>query len=356
MSCCLSPEHADEVSERLATTSRGRGQPQTGLWASPWEFCTGVCRTNARSTVHENAYLLPRKHCYSRSGMPRELPDRDPSSVWISQGDGEAVAAMDGDATGDRTASYAASAAAAAAAAKTNADGSPATPIRAARLAGREGASCDATCASRGLSCEPTLFDAIAPCDVLRAVFECQAGCGPAPTTIGGAFPGHVSEHAEKKAWPAACWTLEGAIVAQGEGGGSDGVLGGAARRVHAAGEEGLGRGLGGTRGVQSQSEASVARMPLQASEADAVTSRKASVATMPTCDATATGISRICPCVANAMDGAAGVAALEAAARAAEGGARFGRTRTLLDQGWGALEGGNGWAPGILWVDGDSP
>ena len=43
-------------------------RPETGLWATPFEYCGAVCRTTARSTQHENAFILDRRHCFSQVG------------------------------------------------------------------------------------------------------------------------------------------------------------------------------------------------------------------------------------------------------------------------------------------------
>jgi SREBP regulating gene protein len=42
---------------------------ETGRWPNVFEYCRGKCRTSARSTVHENAYLAPDIHCFSELGM-----------------------------------------------------------------------------------------------------------------------------------------------------------------------------------------------------------------------------------------------------------------------------------------------
>ena len=54
---------------RPATLASGR--PETGHWATPFEYCRAVCRTTARSTQHENAFILDRKHCFSKVGAAR---------------------------------------------------------------------------------------------------------------------------------------------------------------------------------------------------------------------------------------------------------------------------------------------
>ena len=43
-------------------------RPETGHWSTPFQYCQAVCRTTARSTQHENAFILDRKHCFSKVG------------------------------------------------------------------------------------------------------------------------------------------------------------------------------------------------------------------------------------------------------------------------------------------------
>lgn len=41
-------------------------RPETGHWETPFQYCQAVCRTTARSTQHENAFILDRKYCFSK--------------------------------------------------------------------------------------------------------------------------------------------------------------------------------------------------------------------------------------------------------------------------------------------------
>ena len=45
-------------------------RPETGLWATTFEYCRNKCRTSSKSTVHENAYLSTYHHCFSATGAP----------------------------------------------------------------------------------------------------------------------------------------------------------------------------------------------------------------------------------------------------------------------------------------------
>ena len=41
-------------------------RPETGKWDTPFQYCRAACRTTARSTQHENAFIADRKHCFSK--------------------------------------------------------------------------------------------------------------------------------------------------------------------------------------------------------------------------------------------------------------------------------------------------
>jgi hypothetical protein len=68
VSCCMSPEHKPE--ERRKETPRAPNNKDSGVWADVFEYCLAVCRTHGRSTSHENAYIGPRHHCFSKLGKP----------------------------------------------------------------------------------------------------------------------------------------------------------------------------------------------------------------------------------------------------------------------------------------------
>ncbi len=105
MSCCLAPEHGAEQlysktlrcaacgahGERLLESPRrdhldrrtqqvaqvavsawrrAPKNPSAGMWPSAWEYCRGICRTHSASTMHENAYISTRHHCFSTLGRP----------------------------------------------------------------------------------------------------------------------------------------------------------------------------------------------------------------------------------------------------------------------------------------------
>jgi len=43
-------------------------RPETGQWATTFDYCRGKCRTSSNSTVHENAYLMQDRYCFSALG------------------------------------------------------------------------------------------------------------------------------------------------------------------------------------------------------------------------------------------------------------------------------------------------
>lgn len=68
MSCCMHPDNKPE--ERRKETPRVPNNKDSGVWADVFEYCLAACRTHGRSTSHENAYIGPRHHCFSKLGKP----------------------------------------------------------------------------------------------------------------------------------------------------------------------------------------------------------------------------------------------------------------------------------------------
>jgi hypothetical protein len=127
VSCCLKPEHEPE--KLMGSIFRGRNKPETGLWATPFDYCRAVCRTTARSTQHENAFILDRKHCFSKLGRPHvPVPPVPPLPPHIHA------------------------------------------------VAGQPGQSCDVACAAKQMACSGGHFASLNDCNSLRAKFMCEAG------------------------------------------------------------------------------------------------------------------------------------------------------------------------------------
>jgi hypothetical protein len=55
-------------------------QPETGYFTAPFDYCSAKCRTNAKSTVHENAYKSRYHHCFGSEASPAEV--RIPFYFW----------------------------------------------------------------------------------------------------------------------------------------------------------------------------------------------------------------------------------------------------------------------------------
>jgi hypothetical protein len=161
VSCCLKPEN--EPGKHMHSVYRGRNKPETGHWSTPFQYCQAVCRTTARSTAHENAFILDRKHCFSKLGRPNvPVPPAPPLPTGVSL------------------------------------------------VTGGPGQSCDAACVGKQMACVASAFASINDCNSLRSKFMCEAGCGlSAPDQT--EFPGYVEGSASKNQRPAYCATLKGA-------------------------------------------------------------------------------------------------------------------------------------------------
>eukprot|EP00882_Tetradesmus_deserticola_P019802 GHRQ01021342.1.p1 GENE.GHRQ01021342.1~~GHRQ01021342.1.p1 ORF type:complete len:337 (+),score=147.70 GHRQ01021342.1:315-1325(+) len=154
VSCCLSPEHKPE--ERRKETPRAPNNKDSGVWRDAFEYCLAVCRTHGRSTSHENAYIGPRHHCFSKLGKPM-------LSAALPAG------SLDGISL----------------------------------LLSASGGSCATTCQQKGLACSQHHLHFLNSCDRLREVTNCEAGCTEeqhAPP-----MPAAVDPEAPKASRPALC-------------------------------------------------------------------------------------------------------------------------------------------------------
>lgn len=156
VSCCMAP--ANNAKEAVKKVFRGPDREETGRWPSVFEYCRGKCRTSARSTVHENAYLAPDIHCFSDLGKP--LTEETPV---------------------------------------------PELPAGVIAMLADKGETCAAACARSSLGCAVAALPAVNSCNVLRQHVPCEAGCGPHPSL--GGLPGYVVSAADKPEQPTFCWT-----------------------------------------------------------------------------------------------------------------------------------------------------
>lgn len=172
VSCCLRPGHGAE--ERLPHVYRVPGRKSTGAWSTAFELCAAVCKTHRYSTAHENSYISPRHHCFSKLGKPLLSPPLPPHSL-----DGVTV------------------------------------------VMGAPGSSCDAACERHGRQCSREHLRALDSCDRLRESVACEAGCvAEAPT---GPVPFYADGDAPKADRPALCVASDGGRAAEAAtaGGGS---------------------------------------------------------------------------------------------------------------------------------------
>jgi len=148
VACCLRPEHAPDAAR--AASPRGREKPETGYFETSFGFCRSKCRTQAKVTVHENAYISPKHYCF---GSIAPTPE----------------AATDG---GETQAGK--------------------LPAHSAVVAAARGVSCDKTCsglkpaagagaaaagaAAGAMTCRADWLAVVNTCDTMRAHFACEAG------------------------------------------------------------------------------------------------------------------------------------------------------------------------------------
>eukprot|EP00775_Hariotina_reticulata_P002100 gene2100-2418_t len=64
----MAPQNKAE--DRRKVTPKAPNNNDSGTWADVFEYCLATCRTHSFSTSHENAYIGPRHHCYSKLGKP----------------------------------------------------------------------------------------------------------------------------------------------------------------------------------------------------------------------------------------------------------------------------------------------
>lgn len=163
VSCCLAPGNG--AKQRLPEVPKIPGKKDSGTWGDEFELCAAVCRTHSRSTSHENSYISPRHHCFSKLGKPLLSPPLPPDALA-----GVLV------------------------------------------VMGAPGVSCDATCERSSRSCSPRHLPLLDSCDGLRESVACEAGCLQEPRSP--VMPFYADGDAPKADRPALC-------VASASGGGA---------------------------------------------------------------------------------------------------------------------------------------
>ncbi|BDA49135.1 probable UPF0454 protein C12orf49 homolog at N-terminal half [Coccomyxa sp. Obi] len=157
VSCCQDPQHGLPDLNKIY---RAPDRPETGRWASVFEYCRNKCRTSSKSTVHENAYLSTFHHCFSASGKPT-----------------------------------------------TPAPPTPPIPKTVTVVLGSAGQSCTEMCEGTGRRCARQHLASLNNCNVLREHFACEAGCEPDTGTADA--PIYVNSSAPKQQRPTICLTMD---------------------------------------------------------------------------------------------------------------------------------------------------
>ncbi|KAK3414502.1 hypothetical protein EUGRSUZ_H00372 [Eucalyptus grandis] len=166
VSCCLNPSRTqkDEVLKvKIA-------KPATaGTYSSVFDFCTGRCRHNSESVVHENAYLSEFHHCFS-------LP---------ANSSGASSKSLEAGLTGINV------------------------------IVGRQGESCDSVCRSIGQSCVPNKLALLNQCEIMQKYLSCKGAC---LASIGPDQPAEVVDDAPRHLNPGACLYTQRQSVLSCEG------------------------------------------------------------------------------------------------------------------------------------------
>ncbi|KAL6749203.1 hypothetical protein V8C86DRAFT_2853403 [Haematococcus lacustris] len=168
VACCLDPKfEAESLSKRTLKVPR---LPAVGTWDDAWSYCTGVCRTHSTSTMHENAYISPRHHCFSQLGKPMLSDPLPPGAL-----DGVAL------------------------------------------VMGEQGQGCDVACSKLKKTCSARHLPVLNTCDRLREQVGCEAGCEAAALN-GRSWPAYIDGSAPKPSRPAMCFVAPADAASQAMG------------------------------------------------------------------------------------------------------------------------------------------
>lgn len=132
------------------------------MWPNAFEYCKGMCRSHGKSTMHENAYISSRHHCFSELGRPSTTSGMPGSLDGV-----EVVVSL-------------------------------------------QDQSCDEACASRSKQCSMQHMPLVNSCDRLREHLGCEAGCEACAkgscSVSAQALPSYVVGNAPKSNRPAMCF------------------------------------------------------------------------------------------------------------------------------------------------------
>ncbi|XP_034685873.1 uncharacterized protein LOC117914595 isoform X1 [Vitis riparia] len=198
VSCCLNPARTQK---ELALKVKMAKPVSAGAYASVFDFCTGRCRHNSESVVHENAYLSDFHHCFSlpsnSTGVSRYIMAemlfhvthmilssmRGLCQRWYvlhKEVLGNAVPLPSG-----------------------GVDRNPELRLNGIHVVvGRQGESCDSVCKSNGQSCVPSKLSVLNQCEIMQKYMSCKGAC---LASIGADQPAEVVDDAPRHLNPGAC-------------------------------------------------------------------------------------------------------------------------------------------------------
>nr|CAN76795.1 hypothetical protein VITISV_030117 [Vitis vinifera] len=174
VSCCLNPARTQK---ELALKVKMAKPVTAGAYASVFDFCTGRCRHNSESVVHENAYLSDFHHCFS-------LPSNSAGEAWSlipNSWNGlflkivkQLMASMHAGGV----------------------DRNPELRLNGIHVVvGRQGESCDSVCKSNGQSCVPSKLSVLNQCEIMQKYMSCKGAC---LASIGADQPAEVVDDAPR--------------------------------------------------------------------------------------------------------------------------------------------------------------
>ncbi|CAL5347987.1 unnamed protein product [Camellia sinensis] len=153
VSCCQNPA---KTQKELALKVKISKPATAGTYLSVFDFCSGRCRHNSESVVHENAYFSDFHHCFSvpsnYSGTTDALVEARIAGINV--------------------------------------------------IIGRQGQSCNSVCKSNGQSCVPNKLSMLNQCEIMQKYMSCKGAC---LASIGADQPAEVVDDAPKDLNPGAC-------------------------------------------------------------------------------------------------------------------------------------------------------
>ncbi|KAI3498108.1 hypothetical protein L1887_33859 [Cichorium endivia] len=154
VSCCLNPQRT-QTDQALRVKI---AKPITsGTYSTLFDYCSGRCRHNSESVVHENAYLSDFHHCFA-----------PPSNVSVGITDSQIEIRLIGINV----------------------------------IVGKQGESCDSACKTVGQSCVGSKFALINQCEIMQKYMKCRGSC---LASIGADQPAEVVDDAPRDLNPGAC-------------------------------------------------------------------------------------------------------------------------------------------------------